>query len=344
MPYPKLGLGHVHPLQPVRFHRLAYLRRHRPKVFANYRNTVVIRLQTQHCVQLFGGVVHVDALFCTHPVRDPIETVQAHDVVDPEHGGHRHVVTQGVDEGTVSLLAKRSREHRPKPPVLACALEPVRWGPHIHSLSEQSLSIPGIEAIRMHSHGVVEVESHAVVAEVDSRRVDLGGGEPLGEEVIAVLVSIDGFHVDRSAPLGFRPRLPIGARPSLECTEASVAFDMWVAGRVRLNLGPGGAGRPELCLDRLTLACRDRPVVHQRFAPEALGTGRWEAFRPGVELVPAGPAHGCVGTGLERVVEEGREERQGADEACAFAAHEFAEVHEVQQIAGSRIAAGAEGI
>jgi hypothetical protein len=90
-----------------------------PKVFSHNHGSVPVGLDIQDGIELLDGIANVNPIFEIDTFRNPKQTMESHDVVDAEHAGVGELVTDGLGEVAVSLLAAPLRVQGRKSPILS---------------------------------------------------------------------------------------------------------------------------------------------------------------------------------------------------------------------------------
>ena len=174
--------GHdVHAVNVMSSHRRAHSRRHDAQVFADDGALVALRFQGEDRVDLFGPVLHVDALAGAAAGRDPVKTMQAHDVVEAHRAGDPHVVLQELAVVAIAVAAQALRARRAEAPVLARCGDDVRRGANGRAFDEELREAPAIVTVGMHADWQVEVEAAIVLTGSVCDRFDLALRAPLGK-------------------------------------------------------------------------------------------------------------------------------------------------------------------
>src|SRR3954471_8171702 len=84
-------LDDVHLSKAMARHSRIYFFRDSAEIFANEDGFVSMRFETENGVQFFGWIRDVSALSGRMSLRNPIKTMQAHDVIEAKHAGLTHL-------------------------------------------------------------------------------------------------------------------------------------------------------------------------------------------------------------------------------------------------------------
>ncbi len=94
----------IHPQDLVLIHGLADFRRHRAEILADQHALVPVALQAQHRKELIHGIAHIGPLLRAQFARHPVEPVEGHDMVQPQHPRIPHVVFQALPDIPVAVF------------------------------------------------------------------------------------------------------------------------------------------------------------------------------------------------------------------------------------------------
>ena len=104
-----------------------------PEVLAHDDDPGPVRLERDHRVELVGPVRHVGAVPGVESLRDPVQALQAHDVIDPQVGGVTEGAPEHADEVAVPVLPHPLGVEGRKRPVLPAGKEEVGRRPAVHA-------------------------------------------------------------------------------------------------------------------------------------------------------------------------------------------------------------------
>ena len=327
-----LDLEDVASVQAVPGHGSAHVRRDHAEILAHDHGVGTSRLEREDRVHLVRPVSDVHAVVAVHPVGHHEQPMQSHDVVDSDHPGQAQEVAQARDRVPITVPPDPLRRQRGEAPVLAPGEERIGRGAGRDPIEERAPLAPHVVTGGVHAEREVEVQAGAAPSRLSRRPLELLRGHPLRVEVIAS-GAFARLRIHRRQPISFgrRPCTPRPAVALASCPEPRVVLHRGVAPDERLEGLPAPPrGREEERGQHLQHASFGRhrpPVVDERLVEERfeLGTNRAGGqHRSGfltalhlrdrgqvhVQLVPEQPAGRRVGTRIERLVQEGRQQRQ----------------------------------
>ena len=117
------------------------------------------RLQGEDRVQLLLPVADIHPVLRTCALRNPVQAVQPHDVVDPQHRRVTCVVSHDRPHVRVAVIPDAFGMQRRGPPVLAQGEQSVRRSTDGHTGRVQRTMHPGVKALRMRPDRQIQVES-----------------------------------------------------------------------------------------------------------------------------------------------------------------------------------------
>ena len=106
-------------------------------------------LQRKDRVQLFGGIVDVDALVAGQAIRNPIQPMQAHDMVNTEQARVSQMIADNSNEVLVAVQPHGLGMHRRKTPVLTFCKYRVRRCSSRDTANEKPAIAPDVVALGM---------------------------------------------------------------------------------------------------------------------------------------------------------------------------------------------------
>ena len=86
-------------------HSLAEPGRNRAEILADHCAMLATTLQCHKTQQILQRIVYIGALGRLHSVRDPVEPVQRHNMVNSQNPGMAHIGAHAVDKRAKSLIA-----------------------------------------------------------------------------------------------------------------------------------------------------------------------------------------------------------------------------------------------
>ena len=111
----KLIMNHVHTLESMLGHGWPDLRRNSAQVLTDKNDLVTARFKSQDSVEFLGSVAHIYTLASVQPIWNPVESMQAHYMVNPEDAGIPQIILQTGDGVAVTLLPYLLRVERWEP-------------------------------------------------------------------------------------------------------------------------------------------------------------------------------------------------------------------------------------
>src|ERR1044071_7605265 len=93
-------------MEIMTIHRGINVRRDRAQILTYYRGSVSMRLQAHNSVELFCSIADINTLGCSHPLRYPEETMQAHNVINTQQAGIPQMVPYAGNVVTIALLSQ----------------------------------------------------------------------------------------------------------------------------------------------------------------------------------------------------------------------------------------------
>ena len=304
---------------------------HGTEVLAHHDRAGPVRFQGDHRIELVRPVRHVRTVAGVKALGDPVQTLQAHDVIDPQVGGVPEGPPQHTDEVVVAVVPDALGMEGREGPILAAGEEQVGWRSPVRPSHEGPGCPDRVETVGMDADGEIGVER-------DGRA---GGAELLRRHPLRVEVVCEGglgvrvrrtLQTLRAGRAGRRPGARPVPQPVARGPKAGVGQQLGV------GVDPGAerlaAGRPrrQQCLGHgrqdLATQVRDRLVVHQgrlvrrrELAPElvvpeqAARLGRRGQLRQhgrvDEDLVVGEPTHGEIGARVGRRIQESGIEGQG---------------------------------
>ena len=116
------------------------------------------RLQGEDGVQLLLPVADIHPVLRACALRNPVQAVQPHDVVDPQHGRVARVVSHDSPHVRVAVIPDAFGMQRRRPPVLAQGEQSVRRSTDGHAARVQATIHPGVKAFRVRPDRQIQVE------------------------------------------------------------------------------------------------------------------------------------------------------------------------------------------
>ena len=105
--------------------------------------------------------MHVNALTGLNTARNPVKTVQPHDMVDAKHGGAKHVMPDIISDITVALHPDIFRVERRKAPILPGSKDRVRRRSGADIFYEDITVTPYVITIGVHTERQIEIQAYA---------------------------------------------------------------------------------------------------------------------------------------------------------------------------------------
>src|SRR5436853_29159 len=96
-----------------------------------------MRFETQQRPQLFGGIFDIDTLVAGQAVWNPVESMQAHDVIDAKQLRIPEVILKILDDVAITIQPHRLGIHRRESPVLPLRENRVRGSASGDALNEK---------------------------------------------------------------------------------------------------------------------------------------------------------------------------------------------------------------
>jgi hypothetical protein len=272
-----------------------------PQVLTHQHGPVAVGLEAEDRVQLLGRVAHIGAVGRLRPVGDPVQAVEGHDVVDPEHAGGLELGPEDRPQIGVAALPRALRVGWREAPVLAPDEEVVGGRAHRRAAGEEAAVAPQVVGARVDPQGQVEVETGTRLPGAGGDAPHLGVGQELDDEVVAphlvveVLGGHEGPRVARRQAL--RPRLPGLAQPRPHRPERGVGFHLRAAAQERFQLRPPGIAAGRLAEELAGQGREHRALGPHDLAVLDLGRGG-EGLAGLAELRRGQELAGSLGAGL----------------------------------------------
>ena len=226
-------LGDVEAADAVPLEAAHDLGRYRAEVFTHQDGPVTLRLEAEDGEEFVGVVADVDTLTGGESFGNPIEAMEAHDVIEAEHAGDAEVVADDVDPVAIVVFAEPLGMEGGEAPILTAGEHGVGRGAAAGVEGVELGVEPDVEAFGVHAKREIKVEADPLGAGGVGGSGNLFVGEPLGVGEVARVRGgeVAGAKVTLAKALGpVRPGLaPVfGGR-----AKTGVAFD----DRVRLEEG-----------------------------------------------------------------------------------------------------------
>ncbi|OPZ05521.1 MAG: hypothetical protein BWZ08_02470 [candidate division BRC1 bacterium ADurb.BinA292] len=358
-------LHDIHSRQPAPRHRAAHDLGHGAQILAHQTRAMTMRLQTENRKQFLRRIVHVGAGRGGGPLRNPVESMQPHHMIDAEHPGLAHQLAQRLNHVAILRLADAPGMQRGEAPVLPARKKLVRRRAAAHPVGELLAVAPHIVAVGVDAERQIEVEAGPPPAHPLGQRVDLFLGDELDVKMILARlgVVIGGGQQPVAATAG--PAMP-RARFFDRRAERRIVRSRRVAFQKLLERQP--ARRQRFAEERARqrrqrlppqthlLAVIDDPLLAKSFRrrrkfrrleqPPRLGASLQlrDRLHIEIEFVPEQPAGRGVRAGLVRLIQERREQRQRGDDAAAQAVHPVGQPAQFTKMPRAVIARGFQGV
>src|SRR6267142_3984025 len=167
-----------------------------------------MRFETENRIEFIGWIGNVSAFPGGMALRNPVEPVKAHDMIEAKHPCLTHLKTEDVAQVAIALLSEAPGMQGSKSPILPLAEKGVRRRAHIRAGRKSIAFTPEVVSGRMNAERKVEIELNVARATIFREGADLLVGEPLSVEVIILrrLRVIAGLQ--HSVAQALRPLLP----------------------------------------------------------------------------------------------------------------------------------------
>ncbi len=147
------GSQHVVPGHP-----LADAGGDRPEVLAHDDGARPVRFERHHCMELVCSIRHVRTMAGVEALGNPVEALQAHDMIDPQVRSVPDGASHRLDEVAVPVLPHPLGMERGERPVLPTFEEQIRRCPTMHTGHEDMRRPHRVESFRVHTNREIGVE------------------------------------------------------------------------------------------------------------------------------------------------------------------------------------------